>query len=140
MLTLPSGSVHGQLDAAAAIRMRAESAQGRVLLQGYRGRSAYAAPLQVAGIAVRSEFDIREQDALDVLRVVHDKAVPAPTSVVFIDDHLETEVRHTDGRTWRVTVQRAQLPGERAESCTKLPQAVFVWNVLDIKQTENWLR
>ena len=140
MLTLPSGSVHGRLDAAAAIEMRTEAAHGRVLLEGFRGRSAYPAPLQVAGIAVRTEYDVREQDALDVLRVVHDKAVPAPTSVVFIDDQMETEVRHADGRAWRVTVQRAQLPGMRAESCAKLPEPVFVWNVRDIKQTANWLR
>ncbi len=140
MLSLPSGSVHGRLDAAAAIEMHAEAAQGRVLLAGFRGRSAYPSPLQVAGIAVRNEFDIREQDALDVLRVVKDKAVPAPTSVVFVDDQMETEVRHVDGRTWRVTVQRAQLPGLRAESCTKLPESIFVWNVRELRQTANWLR
>lgn len=140
VLSLPGGSVHGRLDAAAAIEMRAEAAQGRVLLSGFRGRSAYPAPLQVAGIAVRSAFDVRERDALDVLRVVNGKAVPAPTSVVFIDDQMETEVRHTDGRTWRVTVQRAQLPGMRAESCTKLPESIFVWNVVDIQQTADWRR
>jgi len=140
MLSLPSGSVHGRLDAADAIEMHAEATAGRVLLRGFRGRSAYPAPLQVAGIAVRNAFDVREQDALDVLRVVGDKAVPAPTSVVFIDDQMETEVRHSDGRTWRVTVQRTQLPGLRAESCTKLPESIFVWNVRDLAQTADWNR
>lgn len=140
MLSLPSGSVHGRLEASEAIEMHAEATQGRVLLRGFRGRSAYPAPLQVAGIAVRNSFDVREQDALDVLRVVGDKAVPAPTSVVFIDDQMETEVRHSDGRSWRVTVQRAQLPGLRAESCTKLPESIFVWNVRDLAQTADWNR
>ncbi len=140
MLTLPSGSVHGRLDAADAIHMRTESTQGRVLLTGFRGRSAYPAPLQVAGIAVRDAFDVREQDAIDVLRVVNGKAVPAPTSVVFIDDHMQTEVRHIDGRTWRVTVQRTQLPGLRSESCTKLPEAIFVWNVRELEQIADWRR
>ncbi|MDO8731072.1 MAG: sucrase ferredoxin [Actinomycetota bacterium] len=138
ILTLPSGSVHGRLDVAAAIEMRAEAAQGRVLLTGFRGRSAYPAPLQVAGIAVRDAFDVRGQDAIDVLRVVNGKAVPAPTSVVFIDDRMETEVRHTDGRSWRVAVQRAQLPGLRAESCTKLPESIFVWNVRELEQIADW--
>jgi len=59
---------------------------------------------------------------------------------VFIDDQMETEVRHSDGRTWRVTVQRTQLPGLRAESCTKLPESIFVWNVRDLAQTADWNR
>jgi len=140
VLSLPSGTVHGRLDAGEAIAMRAESAQGRLYLKGLRGSSAYPAPLQVAAIAVRNAFDIREQGAIDVLRVVSDKAVPAPTSVVFLDDQMETEVRHVDGRTWRVWVQRVQLPGMRAESCTKSPETVFAWNVRELEQTADWNR
>ena len=138
ILTLPAGSVHGRLDATQAAQMRTEAAAGRVYLNGLRGDCAYPAPLQVASIAVRNDFDIREQGAIDVLRVVNDMAVPAPTSVVFIDDQMETEVRHIDGRTWRVNVQRVQLPGQRAESCTKSPESVFAWNVRALRQTGDW--
>lgn len=138
ILSLPAALVHGRLDAAEAIAMRAEAAEGRVHLDGFRGRSGYPAPLQVAGIAVRRAFDIRDTDGVDVLRVVNGRAVPAPLSIVFIDDHMETEVRHDDGRTWRVHVQRTQLPGMRAESCGKAPEPVFTWTVRDIDQTADW--
>jgi hypothetical protein len=96
--------------------------------------------LQVAEIAVRNVYDVKEADAIDVLRVVNDRAVPAPTSVVFIEDQMETEVRHIDGRTWRVHVQRTQLPGQRAESCGKTPESIFAWNVRELHQTADWQR
>lgn len=139
-LSLPSGSVHGRLDAADTIAMRAAATQGQVFLKGFRGRGSVPAPLQVACIAVRNAYDITDSEAMDVLRVVNDRAVPAPTSIVFLDDQMETEVRHADGRCWRVTVQREQLPGLRAESCDKNPEAIFAWTVLEVTQTANWHR
>jgi len=140
ILSLPAAQVHGRLDASEAIGMRAEAREGRVHLNGFRGRSGYPAPLQVAEIAVRNVYDVKEADAIDVLRVVNDRAVPAPTSVVFIEDQMETEVRHIDGRTWRVHVQRTQLPGQRAESCGKTPESIFAWNVRELHQTADWQR
>lgn len=140
-LSLPSGSVHGRLDAADTIAMRAAASKGEVFLKGFRGRGSVPAPLQVACIAVRTEFNVIDAEDLDVLRVVNDRAVPAPTSIVFLDDQMEAEVRHADGRCWRVTVQRVQLPGERAESCEKSPESIFAWTVRgDAQQVANWHR
>jgi hypothetical protein len=139
-LSLPSGSVHGRLDASDTIAMRAAATQGQVFLKGFRGRGSVPAPLQVACIAVRNAYDITDAEAMDVLRVVNERAVPAPTSIVFLDEKMETEVRHADGRCWRVTVQRKQLPGLRAESCGNDPEAIFAWTVLEVTQTANWHR
>jgi hypothetical protein len=140
ILSLPSGSVHGRLSAAETIEMRTAAGAGLLYLNGFRGRSSFPAPLQVAGIAVRNVYDIKEADAIDVLRVVNDRAVPAPTSIVFLDDRMETEVRHTDGRTWRVHVQRSQLPGQRAESCGKAAESIYAWSVRELQQTADWHR
>ena len=135
VLTLPSGSVHGRLSAAETIEMRAANADEMVYLNGFRGHGWFPAPLQVAGIAVRNVYDIKEAGAIDVLRVVNDRAVPALTNVLLLDDRVETEVRHTDGRTWRVHVQRVQLPDQRAESCGKAAESVHVWTVQEMQQT-----
>ncbi|CAB4623014.1 unannotated protein [freshwater metagenome] len=139
-LSLPSGSVHGRLDATDTIAMRAAAVNGQVFLKGFRGRGCVPAPLQVACIAVRTEFHVIDAEDLDVLRVVNGRAVPAPTSIVFLDDQMETEVRHADGRCWRVKVQREQLPGLRAESCDKTAESVFAWTVVEVTQTPNWHR
>ena len=139
-LSLPSGSVHGRLDATQTIEMRAQATLGNVYLHGFRGRGSFPAPLQVAGIAVRNEYGITEAEAIDVLRVVNGRAVPAPTSIVFLDNQMETEVRHTDGRCWRVQVRREQLEGQRAESCDKTPESIFAWTVVELAQTANWHR
>lgn len=138
ILSLPGALVHGRLSAQEAIAMREEASQGRVQLHGFRGRSGYPAPLQVAGIAVREVAGIVETDGVDVLRVVNGRAMPAPLNIVFIDDRMETEVRHDDGRTWRVTVQRTQLPGARGESCGKSPEPIFTWAVTDLEQVGDW--
>jgi len=134
VLSLPSGAVHGRLSAAETVEMRTAAAAGMVQITGFRGHGWLPAPLQVAEIAVRNVYDIDEADAIDVLRVVNNRAVPAPTSVLFLEDQMETEVQHSDGRTWRVHVQRAQLQGQRAESCGKDAESVEVWSVQEIQQ------
>jgi len=140
ILSLPSASVHGRLSAAQAIEMRKAADAGLIDLNGFRGHSSLPAPLQVAGITVRNVYDIKEADAIDVLRVVNNRAVTAPTSVVFLDDRMETEVRHSDGRAWRVHVQREQLPGVRAESCGNNAESLYAWSVRELQQTADWHR
>ena len=96
---LPSGTLHGRvLDAAPLL---AAAAAGELVLAGYRGRSVWPVPAQVAEEHVRRGFDITGLDDL---------------SVSFADpDWL---VAHRDGRSWTVSVTPYD-DGERSESCGK---------------------
>ena len=118
-LLLPWGTVHGGLDLTRASALLDEAAQGRLLLNGYRGRTALRRWMQAAEIAVRESEGILELHALQTLRVTPTgTVVPPPTGVPSTPapDAGEAEVRHVDGRTWRVAVRRATLPA-RPESC-----------------------
>jgi hypothetical protein len=96
---LPSGCLHGRVLDAPPL-LTAEDA-GEVVLTGYRGRSVWPAPAQVAEDHVRRTFGI---EGLDDLRL------SAAGS-----DWL---VSHRDGRRWTVAVT-AYEDGRRPESCGK---------------------
>jgi hypothetical protein len=96
---LPSGSLHGRvLDAA---RLLEAESDGRIVLDGYRGRSVWPAPAQVAEEHVRRTFDLTGLDDLCVTAAGPDWLVS-----------------HRDGRRWTVAVT-AYDEGERPESCGK---------------------
>lgn len=96
---LPSGVLHGRVLDAAPL-LEAESA-GRLVLDGYRGRSCWSVEGQVAEAHVRERLGLTGLDDLQV--------VPAG------DDW---EVSHRDGRRWAVHVT-VYSDGERPESCGK---------------------
>jgi hypothetical protein len=96
---LPSGSLHGRVLDATPL-LEAESA-GTLVLAGYRGRSAWSPPAQVAEKHVRRSFDVTGLDDLDVARVGADWLVS-----------------HRDGRAWLNAVTTYD-DGERPESCGK---------------------
>ena len=101
---LPSGSLHGRvLDATGPLVAEDE---GRVDLDGYRGRSVWPAAGQVAEEHVRRRFGVTGLDDLDV--------VPAGEGWT---------VSHRDGRSWTVGVT-ANQEGERPESCGKAAKPV----------------
>lgn len=96
---LPSGTLHGRvLDAGALL---AAASSGELALAGYRGRSVWTTPGQVAEDHVRRTFDVTGLDDLTVSAVGSDWLVS-----------------HRDGRSWRISVT-AYEEGERAESCGK---------------------
>ena len=79
--------------------------EGRVVVEGCRGSSAWERPAQAAELAVRTAAHAYAAGALTVLRT--DGAAPRWT----------VTVAHTAGRLWRVAVaQGASLP-PRPESC-----------------------
>jgi hypothetical protein len=125
-LSLPSGAVHGRLDTAEAAALLQRHESGRVLVDHLRGRSGLLAPCQSADAAVRRLAGVDGVDDLDVLRVVDDRVVPASGGVVEVDV-AQTEVRHRDGRAWRVDVVRVPLTRPRAESCGAEPVAGAAW-------------
>ncbi len=104
-LVLPHGYAYGRAEAHALKEVLHRAREGRVVVAGCRGRSAWERPGQAAELAVRRETG---EDAAEALRVVR-TAGAAP--------RWEVTVAHVDGRRWRVDVaQGAALP-PRPESC-----------------------
>jgi hypothetical protein len=82
------------------------------VLEGSRGRSAWAPPGQVAELAVRAETGELGLDALTVSRAG--------------DDWL---VRHQDGRAWQASVRQTPAGVERPESCGKAALEMYRYAV-----------
>ena len=105
VLVLPYGYAYGRADVRTVEAALHGAREGRVVLDGCRGRSAWDRPGQAAELAVRSTA---REDAAGALSVVRTEGA-AP--------RWEVTVAHADGRRWRVTVvQGASLP-PRPESC-----------------------
>ncbi|MEU5599407.1 sucrase ferredoxin [Streptomyces sp. NPDC020298] len=105
VLVLPYGYAYGRAEAHSVKEVLHGVQEGRVVVEGCRGRSAWARPGQAAELAVRSATGEYAAEALSVVRT------DGP------DPHWEVTVAHADGRHWRVTVaQTASLP-PRPESC-----------------------
>jgi hypothetical protein len=96
MLVLPYGYAYGRLDAHRAKEVLTAAAEGRVVQDGCRGRSAWDRPGQAAELAVRS---LTGEDRAEVLTV------------------RGTRVLHADGRAWDVDVVPAASHPPRPESC-----------------------
>jgi hypothetical protein len=137
-LTIPSGAVWGRLTPERALEVHAAAFAREITTESYRGRSAWPQPLQSAEAHVRSSSDERAENSLDVLWVIDDRAVPARPGVRFENlAQLVAEVRHRDGRSWRVTV-RTQEIAARAESCGKDAVTGTAWVPVAMSETANW--
>ena len=138
VLLLPTGHVYGRIDATSAREVLEGARHGKLLHPEFmRGRSSAAAPAQVAAIGVRRDYGIEGLDSIDVLRRVGDRLVPFPLRWEGEDGRADLEVRHTDGRTWAVTVVRSELAA-RPESCGKPAQPASVWTVESIQPGAPW--
>ncbi len=105
VLVLPYGYAYGRVQAHGIKEILHGVQEGRVVLEGCRGASAWERPGQAAELAVRTAAGEYAMDALSVART--DGAAP----------RWEVTVAHSDGRHWRVIVaQGASLP-PRPESC-----------------------
>ncbi|GAA4017212.1 MULTISPECIES: sucrase ferredoxin [Streptomyces] len=105
LLVLPYGYAYGRAEAHAVKEILHSVQEGRIVVEGCRGNSAWERPGQAAELAVRSATGEYAADALAVVRT--EGAAP----------RWEVTVAHSDGRRWRVVVaQSASLPA-RAESC-----------------------
>ncbi|MDQ1049148.1 sucrase ferredoxin [Streptomyces sp. V4I2] len=105
LLVLPYGYAYGRAEAHAVKEILHSVQEGRIVVEGCRGNSAWERPGQAAELAVRSAMGEYAADALTVVRT--EGAAP----------RWEVTVAHADGRRWRVVVaQSASLPA-RAESC-----------------------
>jgi hypothetical protein len=105
LLVLPYGYAYGRAEAHAVKEVLHSVQEGRIVVEGCRGSSAWERPGQAAELAVRTAVREYAAEALTVVRT--DGAAP----------HWEVTVAHADGRHWRVLVaQTASLP-PRPESC-----------------------
>lgn len=105
LLVLPYGYAYGRAQAHAVKQVLHSVQDGRIVVEGCRGNSAWERPGQAAELAVRTATGEDAAEALSVVRT--DGAAP----------RWEVTVAHMDGRRWRVVVaEGASLP-PRAESC-----------------------
>lgn len=140
-LAMPSGTLYGRLTPAGSASLVAQLQAGRIELAHYRGRSYFPSPLQAGEIAVRSQEDIDDVDVLDALWVRDDRAIPVRPGVAL--DTIASalvEIRHADGRTWRVQVRQQPLPHARLESCGREPVDGFCWVADEPRSQPPWLR
>jgi hypothetical protein len=105
VLVLPYGYAYGRAEAHTLKEVLHGAREGRIVVEGCRGSSAWDRPGQAAELAVRTSTGEYAAQALSVVRT----AGAAP--------HWEVTVAHADGRRWQVEVaQSAALP-PRPESC-----------------------
>lgn len=139
-LVMPTGIVYGRLTPTAASVIRHNLPPRLIDLDHCRGRSAFPPPLQAADLAVRHVANVLDADALDVLWVRDGRAVSVPPGVPM--DTIASalaEVRHVDGRAWRVHVREIPLSHARQESCGKEAVAGTTWTAGDVEVFEPWL-
>lgn len=115
---LPSGVVYGQLDHDRATRAWVAAEDGRLILDGLRGRSWLPPIAQVADDAVRRSAWV---DELTALAVSEPSAVAAGLWTV--------AVSHRDGHRWTVTVEAGESTPPRPESCGKAAVTPRLWRV-----------
>ena len=136
-LSLPSGTVHGRLSSDQALDLL--DRPGHVLPDHMRGRSCFPAPLQAADIAVRRHAALDGCDDLDVLAVREDRATPVGLGWPVPTGPTVVEVRHVDGRAWRVDITHATGPEPRSESCGAEPTPVHSWVATSVEPAPTWL-
>lgn len=122
LLVLPFGYAYGRAQASHVKEVLQGVREGRVVVEGCRGSSAWDRPAQAAELAVRTAAHEYAAGALTVLRT--DGAAPRWT----------VTVAHTDGRLWRVVVaQGASLP-PRPESCGSVLGSPARMDVVSVRE------
>ncbi|WP_055629901.1 sucrase ferredoxin [Streptomyces hirsutus] len=105
VLVLPHGYAYGRAEARTVEEALRGAQEGRILVEGCRGSSAWERPGQAAELAVRTAVGEYAAGALTIVRT--DGAAPC----------WEVTVAHTDGRHWHVEVAQGSSLPPRAESC-----------------------
>ncbi|MEU0743118.1 sucrase ferredoxin [Streptomyces sp. NPDC006134] len=105
LLVLPYGYAYGRVGAHAVKEILHGVREGRIVVDGCRGSSAWERPGQAAELAVRTATGEHAADALSVVRT--EGAAP----------RWEVTVAHSDGRRWRVVVAQGTALPPRPESC-----------------------
>ncbi|MEU4309997.1 sucrase ferredoxin [Streptomyces rochei] len=105
VLILPHGYAYGRVQAHSVKEILHGAREGRIVVEGCRGNTAWERPGQAAELAVRSAVGEVAAQSLSVVRT--DGAAP----------RWEVTVAHVDGRHWRVGVAQGASAPPRPESC-----------------------
>ncbi|MFF1439366.1 sucrase ferredoxin [Streptomyces sp. NPDC058295] len=105
LLVLPYGYAYGRAEAHTVREVLRGVRDGRIVVEGCRGCSAWERPGQAAELAVRSATGEDAAEALSVVRTTGG----AP--------RWEVTVAHRDGRHWQVVVDQGPSLPPRPESC-----------------------
>lgn len=132
-LVLPYGLVYGRLDETLAAQAFTDALAGRVVLDGYRGRSCYESHAQVAEAHVRRVTGCVDVDAL---RVVSSTTVAsttaASTTAASTTAAYRVEVAEASGTVWAVTLEQRLRAPQRPESCGKAPAPLWTMDVTNL--------
>lgn len=109
MLVLPYGYTYGRVTAPHAKAVLEAARDGRMVLDGCRGRSAWERPGQAAELVLRA---LTAEDRASALTI--ERTDPAPGGS---GDGWTVRVAHTDGRAWEVAVAQKASEPPRPESC-----------------------
>jgi len=138
-LLLPSGHAFGRLDPRSARAVLDSAVSGDLgPLDHHRGRTSLSQPAQAAEHAVRRSAGITDLDALDALRRVGEQVVPMGLRWAGDGGVADVEVRHQDGRAWRVVVRQTTLTPARPESCGKAAADGHAWIADDPVDIAPW--
>lgn len=135
-LLLPWGYVVGRIDAEDARTLLTEAWENRLNTEYIRGRSALPTWAQVAELAVRAKVNDLGIDSLDVLVNRAGKNLPW-TMVSVLDEFDRVEVRHLDGRAWRVEIELTET-APRKISCGGELETGNTWRVLNVSEISDW--
>ena len=119
-VVLPTGYVYGRLDADAALAALDAARGGQVMTENARGRSTWSRAGQAADLALRTEL---QQFDADAVRIVAEERTGENTYAV--------ELMVDDDTRYRVTVHGAAALEPRPESCGKA-----LGNPIELRVTE----
>lgn len=119
-VVLPTGYVYGRLDADAALAVLDAARAGQVTAENARGRSTWSRTGQAADLALRTEL---QQFDADAVRVVAEDRIEEDTYAV--------ELTVDDDACYRATVQGTAASVARPESCGKA-----LGNPIELRVTE----
>jgi putative component of toxin-antitoxin plasmid stabilization module len=142
-LLLPHGTVHGRLNVSDAVEILRSARAGQIHRTGYRGRSTWLGSEQAAEIAVRDQESITGIDDLDVLRVAVDTLDREHVRPARVGTHVHpagavvNEVRHRDGRAWRVELA-TRTRAARPESCGGDAVESQMWVAQSVQTSHPW--
>lgn len=111
LFVLPYGYAYGRAEAPLVKDAVVAAREGRVVVDHCRGRSTWDRPAQAADLAVRELIGEERADALDVAGT---EALPVAGDA---SPSWAVTVTHSDGRSWRVTVDQCAGDAATPASC-----------------------
>ncbi|SOE10690.1 hypothetical protein SAMN06272775_1714 [Streptomyces sp. 2323.1] len=123
LVVLPYGYAYGRASGPLVKEAVEAARDGRITIDHCRGRSAWDRPGQAADLAVRELITEDRADALDIVRTdtvrpePADSPTPGGSAIAGASPVWVVTVAHSDGRSWRVTVEQRADGAAAPASC-----------------------